>query len=97
MLDKESLQDLRHPIASSTNMSLPSKHHALVVIAKGKVAVQEKNIPTFSDDEILVRVKAVALNPTDWKVGWFTFFSSTHAYTMIAHRLSARGRGQHRL
>jgi len=52
-------------------MSLPSQHRALIVVEKGKVAVQEQPLPRFSDEEILVRVRAVALNPTDWKVRIF--------------------------
>ncbi|KIM27903.1 hypothetical protein M408DRAFT_70528 [Serendipita vermifera MAFF 305830] len=48
-------------------MSLPSQHRALVVTEKGKVGVKVQPLPKFSDEEILVRVRAVALNPTDWK------------------------------
>jgi aspyridone synthetase trans-acting enoyl reductase len=49
-------------------MSLPSTHNALVVIERGKVAVKQQSVPRFNEDEILIRVRAVALNPTDWKV-----------------------------
>lgn len=48
-------------------MSLPATHKALVVVEPGKVAVKEQPLPKYGDDELLVNVKAVALNPTDWK------------------------------
>jgi len=48
-------------------MNLPSKHRALIVLEKGKVSIQEKPLPTLSDDAILVHVKAVAINPDDWE------------------------------
>lgn len=40
---------------------------AVVVVAKGEAAVQEVNVPVLRDDWVLVQVKAVALNPSDWK------------------------------
>jgi NADPH:quinone reductase-like Zn-dependent oxidoreductase len=46
--------------------SIPSTHRALVVNAEQKGwEVKEQALPTF--DDLLVRVHAVALNPTDWK------------------------------
>ncbi|KDQ18861.1 hypothetical protein BOTBODRAFT_126684 [Botryobasidium botryosum FD-172 SS1] len=48
-------------------MSIPNTHHALVVVEQGKAAVREKALPKVSSDKILIKVKAVALNPTDWK------------------------------
>lgn len=36
-------------------------------IDKGKAAIKEVPLPKLRDDYILVKVKAVALNPTDWK------------------------------
>jgi NADPH:quinone reductase-like Zn-dependent oxidoreductase len=44
-----------------------SKNHAVVVQKPGEVQVQEISIPKLRDDYILVKTKAVALNPTDWK------------------------------
>lgn len=41
---------------------------AVVVLPEGKaVAVREVPIPEIRDEWLLVKVKAVALNPTDWK------------------------------
>ncbi|KAK4057707.1 Zinc-binding oxidoreductase alcohol dehydrogenase [Microbotryomycetes sp. JL221] len=40
---------------------------AIVSQAKGQASVQQIAIPTISSNDILVKVKAVALNPTDWK------------------------------
>lgn len=44
-----------------------SKNHAVVVQKPGEAQVQETSIPKLRDDYILVKTKAVALNPTDWK------------------------------
>ena len=49
-------------------MALPSTHKALVVVESGKVAIKEQPLPKYGDEEILVKIKTVALNPTDWKV-----------------------------
>jgi len=57
-------------------MSVPSTHRALTVVERGdkstnkpgRVEVQERPVPALREDGVLVRVKSVALNPTDWKV-----------------------------
>lgn len=41
---------------------------AIKVVEKGKAEVQDVPIPKLRDDYVLVKVKAVALNPTDWSV-----------------------------
>ena len=48
-------------------MSYPTTHRSVTVIGPGKVEVQEKKLPAFTDEEILIRVRSVALNPLDWK------------------------------
>jgi NADPH:quinone reductase-like Zn-dependent oxidoreductase len=40
---------------------------ALITVEGHKAEVKEIPIPTLEEDEILVRTKAVTLNPTDWK------------------------------
>ncbi|KAE8391157.1 chaperonin 10-like protein [Aspergillus alliaceus] len=40
---------------------------AIKTIAGHQAEVQEVPIPQIRDDYLLVKVKAVALNPTDWK------------------------------
>ncbi|KAL4785044.1 chaperonin 10-like protein [Aspergillus varians] len=40
---------------------------AIVVVEKGKAAIQDVPTPTLRDDYILVKVNAVGINPTDWK------------------------------
>ncbi|KAK5119224.1 hypothetical protein LTR85_007838 [Meristemomyces frigidus] len=45
----------------------PSKMKAIKVVEKGKAEIQEVPLPKLRDDYILVKVKNVALNPTDWK------------------------------
>ena len=47
-------------------MSLPAKMRALVTVEGKKAEVKEVPVPSLDTDEILVRVKAVTLNPTDW-------------------------------
>jgi NADPH:quinone reductase-like Zn-dependent oxidoreductase len=44
-----------------------SQNYAIVVQKPGEAAKQEVPIPKLRDDYILVKVVAVALNPTDWK------------------------------
>ena len=44
-----------------------SKNYAIVVQKPGEAAKQEVPIPKLRDDYILVKVVAVALNPTDVK------------------------------
>lgn len=63
----------------NSTMSSTQTHRALVVLEKGKTTISaDKPIPSVSEDGILVKVKAVTLNPTDWKVRpipclWFDF------------------------
>lgn len=40
---------------------------AIVFVEKGKAEIQEVPKPKLRDDYVLVKVKAVGLNPTDWK------------------------------
>jgi NADPH:quinone reductase-like Zn-dependent oxidoreductase len=40
---------------------------AIVNQEKGKAGVATVGIPKLRDDYLIVKVKAVALNPTDWK------------------------------
>ncbi|KAI0089301.1 GroES-like protein [Irpex rosettiformis] len=48
-------------------MSVPTSMRALITLARRAADVQEVPIPDIDDDEILVKVGAVAQNPTDWK------------------------------
>jgi hypothetical protein len=64
-------------------MTVPNTHRALTVVERGdkatnkpgRVEVQERPVPGLKEDGVIVRVKSVALNPTDWKV---TLSSLTH-------------------
>ena len=40
---------------------------AIKIVGPGKAEVQEVPRPALRDDYVLVKVNAVALNPTDWK------------------------------
>lgn len=44
----------------------PSSMKAIKIVEAGKAEVQEVPLPKLRDDYVLVKVKAVALNPTDW-------------------------------
>lgn len=46
---------------------MASTCQAIVCVAAGQAEVQTVPVPQVGKDTILVRVKAVALNPTDWK------------------------------
>ena len=48
-------------------MAIPGTMKALVTLGPKISAVQEVPVPSISDDEILVKVVAVAQNPTDWQ------------------------------
>lgn len=50
-----------------------SKNTIIITQKPGEAAAVEASVPVLRDDYILVKVKAVALNPTDWKhVAWLT-------------------------
>ncbi|PVH88255.1 GroES-like protein [Cadophora sp. DSE1049] len=50
-----------------------SKNTVIATQRPGEAAAVEAPVPALRDDYILVKVKAVALNPTDWKhVAWLT-------------------------
>lgn len=48
-------------------MSIPNTQRALTVVEPGQTVVREKALPKLDPESILVKVKAVSLNPTDWK------------------------------
>lgn len=45
---------------------LPRTMKAIKIVGVGKAEVQDVFLPRMRDDYILVKVHAVALNPTDW-------------------------------
>lgn len=65
---------------------LPKTMKALKIVAPGKVEVQEVPLPRLRDDYILVKVHAVALNPTDWYVRSSYSLPEMHTLT---HRLGS--------
>jgi NADPH:quinone reductase-like Zn-dependent oxidoreductase len=44
----------------------PATMKAIKSIENGKAEIQEVPVPKVLPDYVLVKVKAVALNPTDW-------------------------------
>lgn len=50
-----------------SNFEIPETHRAVIVQADGTVKAEERPIPHVGENEILVKVSAVAINPTDWK------------------------------
>lgn len=53
-------------------MSLPTTHKAATVDLKNEkgVVIKDKPLPVLGDDDILVKVRAVTLNPADYKQIW---------------------------
>lgn len=52
--------------ASDANMGIPETMKAVKTTTPGNAEVQDVPVPKVKDDFILVKVKYVALNPTDW-------------------------------
>lgn len=50
----------------SSVIRMPSTMKAIKLTRPGEAEIQEVPIPALRDDYVLVKVKAVALNPTDW-------------------------------
>jgi len=50
-----------------SNFEIPKTHRAVIVQADTTVKTEERPIPTVGENEILVKVSAIAINPTDWK------------------------------
>ncbi|KAK8083539.1 hypothetical protein PG996_002320 [Apiospora saccharicola] len=48
-------------------MATPTTIKAIVAVEKGKAEVRNVAMPKLRNDYVLVKVKAVGLNPTDWK------------------------------
>lgn len=48
-------------------MGAPQTSKAIIKEAPGKGAIQELPTPKLRDGHVLVKTKAVAINPTDWK------------------------------
>ncbi|KIO29417.1 hypothetical protein M407DRAFT_242637 [Tulasnella calospora MUT 4182] len=53
-------------------MSLPTAHKAAAVDLKNEkgVVIKDKPLPVLGDDDILIKVRAVTLNPADYKQIW---------------------------
>lgn len=54
-------------------MSYPTIQRSVTVVEKSKVSIQEKRLPVLGKENILVRVRSVALNPVDWKASWSSY------------------------
>ena len=67
-----------------------------LITQPGKTAgVQEVPVPSITDDEILVKVVAVAQNPTDWKCTHPHTYPRSHAFPLTrlpSHRERAEPR-----
>jgi len=50
-----------------SNLGIPKTHRAVIVQTDTTVKTEERPIPTVGENEILVKVSAIAINPTDWK------------------------------
>lgn len=47
-------------------MSIPETMKAIVVQDGGKIAIEERPVPSLTKNEVLVKVKAVSQNPTEY-------------------------------
>jgi len=54
-------------VISKYFFSLQMANHAIVIKAAGDAQVTETSVPKLRNDYMIIKVKAVALNPTDWK------------------------------
>ncbi|KAJ6153536.1 GroES-like protein [Penicillium chermesinum] len=52
----------------SSTTYIPRIHRALVAPGPGSIALKPIPVPPIADDQVLVRVAAVALNPSDYKL-----------------------------
>ena len=50
-----------------SNFEIPQTHRAVIVQADKTVKTEERPVPSVGENEILVKVSAIAVNPTDWK------------------------------
>jgi NADPH:quinone reductase-like Zn-dependent oxidoreductase len=48
-------------------MGAPQTTKAIVKVAPGKGEIQEVPTPKLRDGHVIVKTKAVSINPTDWK------------------------------
>lgn len=64
-------------------MALPEKMRALKNTGPGTIAIQQVPIPTVHDDWILVKIKYVALNPTDWQATNPSPNTTSHQLTTV--------------
>lgn len=44
----------------------PKNMKALKIVSPGRAEIQTVPVPRLRDQYVLVKVKAVAINPTDW-------------------------------
>jgi len=62
-----------------SDFEIPKTHRAVIVQADTTVKTEERPVPTIGENEILVKVSAIAINPTDWK-RTFTLGSNTNGH-----------------
>lgn len=57
-----------HPLLTDlpTGKMTPKTMKALKIVSPGRAEIQTVPVPRLRDQYILVKVKAVAINPTDW-------------------------------
>jgi NADPH:quinone reductase-like Zn-dependent oxidoreductase len=63
----ENFTPYRETTGSQLTTGINMSNHAIVIKQAGKAELREVTVPKLRDDYINVRVRAVALNPTDWK------------------------------
>ena len=92
--------------STAHQMAVPQTMKAIKTPAQGKTEVQEVPVPQVKEDFILVKVKYVALNPTDWSVAVVHYPSRNycidcrqethrlHPHPQLYRRLRLHGHGR---
>lgn len=65
---KYELQTIPNVYHNTIDLStmLPETMQAIKIVSPGKAEIQDVPLPKLPDHFILVKVRAVAINPTDW-------------------------------
>ena len=60
-----------------SDFKIPQTHRAVIVQADKTAKTEERPVPTVGENEILVKVSAIAINPIDWKRTFIILGSDT--------------------
>jgi hypothetical protein len=69
-------------------MSVPTVHRGAVVKQHGEVEIKEQAVPKYTEDQVLIKVKAVSIDPVDFKVNTCSIIVTLGLY--LTHSLHIR-------